>query len=284
VSRPVRFVTLASLASVGLLVASVSCATFDFPNRACRGADVVAQPSMTPSCASCIESRCCDPVGRCEDDGTSCVNPVRDMFDCVLKNGMTSTAESQCVNALSGVAHAKDAYVCMRDQCGSACKLPSCRVDTAANLIGSAQCDSCFTGACCAELNACYGNRACKLITDCITERCADSLGLGLQLAEQAGLGDYEAGTDPSCTQNAPPTKELAVGPVKCVFDCIGEFGPLDQAGQFDPASGAYCLSTKLFACGTRAGCGAKCAIAGGDAAAPVDADAPDAPDAGDAD
>jgi hypothetical protein len=279
-----KAVTAVALSIAGLLAASMSCKTFDYPGGSCSGPVVVSDPNATKPCADCIEKRCCDPVGWCEDQGADCVNPVRDMFDCVRKNGSTSDAESACVNTLSGNAKAKSAYVCMRDQCGAACKLPSCRVDTAANLIGSAQCDSCFTGACCAELNACYGNRACKLITDCITERCADSLGLGLQLAEQAGLGDYEAGTDPSCTQNAPPTKELAVGPVKCVFDCIGEFGPLDQAGQFDPASGAYCLSTKLFACGTRAGCGAKCAIAGGDAAAPVDADAPDAPDAGDAD
>lgn len=248
-----------------LLATSISCAAFDYPDGSCRGARVASSAAAPPStqrdCASCVEQSCCDPVGKCEDDGPSCLEPLRAMVDCVVEGGPKPSVEAKCGPALASSDDAKSTYTCMRDRCGARCLLPACHVDPAAVLILHSKCDQCFSDSCCAELNACHQNRACKLTSECIVSRCKYQLASSLEAGASSRIGRLDLDEDPICTKNEPPLGAFGEGAERCVVECIMEFGSNDPTAAIDPHLGAYCLSTKIFQCAIRSGCGRDCAV-----------------------
>ena len=176
---------------------------------------------------------------------------------------------------LSQTPAADDAYRCMRDSCGAECGLPVCKVDPAAVLVQTAECDGCFSSSCCSELNACYANRACKLTVECIVKRCGPALGaslsgLPIEFPEAGSdAGAFNACAEAGVTTGAPPPD--------CVRSCLCEYMQNDQGlPPREDSQRAPLLALAVYVCGQRAGCGSHCSDAG--------ADLPDAPSDGDSD
>ena len=258
------------LAALG---AAFSCKTFDLPNETCDPSKLHGGELMTPlsdaTCNRCLEDRCCDAVGVCErKDG--CSLSVANVHACVIRGGLAGARlETSCAEgeSLGGKGEADNAYRCMRDRCGAECGLPVCRVDPAALLIQSANCDGCFASSCCPELNACYASRACKLTIECIVEECGSKLGETLTPgilngAPAVGLGVFDG--QKLCS---PDAGTMGVAPA-CIQRCLCAFKDNDQ-GLPSPelSQRPINLALAVYQCGVSAGCGPSCASS--DAGAP---------------
>ncbi len=268
----------APLVFAGVLAAfgaAFSCKTFDVPVDICDPSKQHGGELMTPlsdaTCNRCLEDRCCDAMGVCErkDD---CSRSVASVHACVIHAGLGGArVETKCAEdeALAGKREADTAYRCMRDQCGAECGLPVCRVDPAALLIHSANCDACFSSSCCPQLNACYASRACKLTIECIVKECASTFSdaltpgvlngapvSGLTLSDGQKLCSREAGSDD-------------VGPPTCVQKCLCAFKDNDQGlAPTELSQRPINLAVAIYQCGVSAGCGPSCTDAP-DAAVP---------------
>lgn len=262
----------AVLAALG---AAVSCTKFDLPSETCDPSKQHGGELMTPlsdaTCNSCLEDRCCDAVGACERKN-DCSRSVSSVHACVVHAGLAGArAETSCADneSLSEKREADSAYRCMREQCGAECGLPVCRVDPAALLIHSANCDACFSSSCCPQLNACYASRACKLTIECIVKECgsafSDTLTPGvLNGAPAGGIGSFDG--QKLCSRDAGPD---GIGPPTCVQKCLCAFKDNDQ-GLAPPelAQRPLNLAVAVYQCGVSAGCGPSCTDPA-DAAAP---------------
>jgi hypothetical protein len=268
VTRSARALFAVALAAA--LGAAFSCKTFDLPNETCDPSKLhggkLPDPLTDGSCNTCLEDSCCDVVGVCERK-EGCTDVVAGVHACVLREGLGGArAETGCANErkLGEMTEADDAYRCMRDQCGAPCGLPVCRVDQAALLIHSAECDGCFASSCCPELNACYGSRACKLTVECIVQECGDTFGSLLVADALAGAPLPPSGSDAGdlavdvCMQgNAPPG--LAVAP-ECVRKCLCAFRDNDQGlPPKEVEKRPTFLALQVYRCGVKAACGAMC-------------------------
>jgi hypothetical protein len=271
-------VTFALLGAGLALGASVSCTTFDLPNETCAPRRLDAKRDLGEpadgACSRCLEDRCCDRVGSC-DRKEGCAETVSAVHRCVLEQPLAGARREQGCALGAGLAQdpeANDAYRCMRDACGQECGLPVCKVDPAAVLIQNATCDGCFAGSCCAQLNACYGSRACKLTIECIAHSCGTRLGQGLvddaarpPRALPSG-GDDGAGATALCADVAPADFTAPA----CVRACLCRFRDNDQGlPPEDPEARPLTLALRVYECGASAGCGASCLEGPEDAAAP---------------
>ena len=235
---------------VAVLAVVAACHTFSVPSDVCHPDDVngkVVDGHADVLCTACLQDKCCDDVGRCQAD-PACASEVSKTQACVVAGGISGGAvERRCVDDnLHSARKSTLVYACMREQCGVPCGLPVCRVDPAAGLVVNATCDTCFTGSCCDFINECYGNRACKLIVDCVASTC------------QASLGSTLTSLDPNVASGACTTDAASIGP-SCVGSCIDRFSELEQGLLVDAAKTARCLATRVVACGARASCSAKC-------------------------
>lgn len=260
-----------------VLGAAFSCKTFDLPAETCNPATLDAKQYTSEgdtNCTRCLEDHCCDVVGVCERK-EGCAEHVSGLHSCVLSAGLQGAREeTKCAaERLAGDPEAADAYRCMRDRCGVQCGLPVCRVTEAAALIQSAKCDQCFAGACCGQLNACYGSRACKLMVECISVECGKELGPSM--TELAGLAPG--------VHVAPPSRKLAevlcsedgagtarnFRPPACVRTCLCRYKDNDQGlPPANPELLPLTMALRIFDCGVTANCGPECSV-------PVDASTP---------
>ncbi|HVH45555.1 MAG TPA: hypothetical protein VM925_24545 [Labilithrix sp.] len=239
-------------------------------------------------CTNCLQAKnapkaCCDAVGACDEDPSKeCAPSFKAAHLCLVEGGPSE--ESRCKGLLTN-DRSKNLYSCMRANCGRECRIPSCDVDPAVVLFANPGCDSCVGGACCEQINKCYGSRRCKLIVECITTHCTRTLGrsmtdLGLVPPEElaavrnavcSGQNDVEGGS----------------GPGACLERCLDDFAPSGDGGTADDYS-ARCDAFEVYACGARAKCGPKCMRPdsgpySGEEEWPEDLDAPDGSASGDA-
>jgi hypothetical protein len=248
------------------LSAALSCKTFNLPNETCDPSKQHGGELMTPlsatTCNRCLEDRCCDAVGVCERK-TGCTEAVSGVHACVIREGLAGARkETACAEAqrLADLQEADTAYRCMRDQCGAECGLPVCRVDPAALLIHSANCDGCFASSCCPQLNECYASRACKLTIECIVKECGPTFGTTLTPgvangAPDAGTGVFDG--QQLCTGDAGAS---AGGPPACVQKCLCEFKDNDQGlVPTQAAERPVNLALAVYQCGVSAGCAPSC-------------------------
>jgi hypothetical protein len=282
--RAIRVLFLALIAS---LVAAFSCKTFNLPSDTCdptrfHGGIADGTPGAS-TCERCLEDRCCEQVGTC--DGTqSCPGTVSSVHACVIEAGLAGAQqEMTCAGQLGKAGDPPDnAYRCMRGACGNECGLPVCKVDPAALIVQTPRCDACFASSCCNELNACYGNRACKLTLECIINTCKTDLGDALLAGLPLALPDAgDANMFDAC---ATVGARNGLGPEvpTCVRSCLCAYKENDQGLMpLDPALRPAMLSLAVYECGIRAGCGRSCPTKDGgsdaarDAAADAGGDAP---------
>ena len=261
------------LGMLGVGVATFSCSTFDFPSETCDPSTLDAKldpPYSDGQCSRCLEDHCCDIVGRCEHaDG--CPAAVHSAHKCVLDDGVLAAAEeANCVKIanIAAIPEANDAYRCMRSSCGNECSLPVCQLDQAATLIRNAKCDACFSGACCAPLNSCYGDRACKLMLECMVDECGTELGPSLAdggaIVPDAGprsSTDIEALCTPGAAPSALPT---------CIQNCFCRYRNNDEGlPPSDPSLLPLNLAESVYTCGKEANCGVACTPGPDEAGAP---------------
>lgn len=276
-------VKLALASALLAALAAFSCKTFDLPDEVCdaRGlkGPLLASRPTSETCTRCVEERCCDIVGVCQNK-PGCSEMVRATHECVLDSGLAGgSAEKGCatdggLDCEAGL-EADDTYRCVRERCGTECGLPVCRVDPAAVLIQTASCDKCFTGSCCPELNACYGSRTCKLTLECIINECKGTLAMNLLADEQQErrgggggvLGDVDGPRNLGADQCRIDAGDGG-GPPGCVSNCICRFGSSDPGlDPLDAGLRAAALAGQVYECGVRAGCGTPCLPAAVDAA-----------------
>jgi hypothetical protein len=270
-------------ALVAALAAAFSCKTFDLPNETCDPSKLhggqLSEPLTDADCNRCLEDSCCDTVGVCERK-SGCPEIVAGAHACVLREGLGGArAETGCAKTLADMGEADDTYRCMRDRCGGRCGLPVCRVDPAAVLIQSAECDGCFASSCCPQLNACYGSRACKLTIECIVKECGAGFGSTLVADPLAGasLPDADAGDLAATLCNDAGAPPIATVAPSCVQKCLCAFRNNDQGlPPKDVAQRSIVLALQVYRCGVNADCGRMCSEAP-DAAADAmrDGDAP---------
>lgn len=258
--------SLLALTFLAALGAAFSCKTFDVPNETCDPSKHHGGELTTPlsgvSCDRCLEDSCCDAVGVCERK-ERCAEAVSAVHACVIREGLAGARkETACAEAqkLGEIAEADTAYRCMRDRCGAECGLPVCRVDPAALLIHSANCDGCFASSCCPQLNECYASRACKLTIECIVQECGEALGSTLTPgildgAPDAGTGIFNGqqlcGSDGGTFDGGPPV---------CVRKCLCAFKDNDQGlAPTELAKRPVNLALAVYRCGVSAGCGTSC-------------------------
>lgn len=280
---PSRFVFVAAIASG--LFAAFSCKTFNLPNDTCDPSHFhggMLSGGLTDSaCNRCLEDRCCEQVGTCERT-TGCTELVSSIHTCVLDAGLAGAHEEKaCAESqmLTPKTPADDAYRCMRDGCGNECGLPVCKVDPAALLIQTADCDGCFSSSCCSELNACYASRACKLTVECIIKECGTELGASLSGATiDFPDGGGDAAAFDICAEAGAPNGPHAP---ECVRKCLCEFKDNDQGlPPREDAQRPPLLALAVYVCGQKAGCGSHCSnlpdatTAGPDAASDAASDA----------
>jgi len=246
------------------LFAAFSCKTFNLPNDTCDPSHFhggMLSGGLTDSaCNRCLEDRCCEQVGTCERT-SGCTELVSSVHTCVLDAGLAGAHDEMgCADRrmLGQTPAADDAYRCMRDSCGNECGLPVCKVDPAALLIQTADCDSCFASSCCSELNACYASRACKLTVECIIKDCGPELGASLAGApiDIANSGGDAAAFD-ICAEAGAPNGPQAP---ECVRKCLCAFKDNDQGlPPRDDAQRPPLLALAVYVCGQKAGCGTAC-------------------------
>lgn len=259
-------VFLGGLVACSAALVAGSCKVFDFPDGTCEATGLVAalpEPARA-ECVKCLELKgSCDPVGRCSDDPDDCSARVRRAHTCILDAGRQAAKNEQACTSteLGQNAAAVAAYGAMRASCGKACGLPICRVDTSARQVGSPLCDKCLTGACCEELNECYGDRTCKLIVECIIVECVQELASGATPVQDERCSETSAADAGAFDPNSP----------LCTERCIGRFA--DHPQQTNPVRGKRpeCLALKIRTCAVEARCGELCsedagALDGGDA------------------
>lgn len=264
-----RLLSSALTVSAALALAAVfSCKTFDLPAEICdpQTLDSKRDPGQSDdNCSRCLEDHCCDFVGRCERQA-GCATIVHDAQKCVLAAKLHGASEeSACAKHLPEVKEADDAYRCMRSECGAQCGLPACKVDKAALLIRNAQCDRCFAGGCCAPLNRCYENRACKLMLECIINRCGSELGAALA-DRMAGPPDGSVDIAAAVCGDPPPQN---TGIPQCLQTCLCTYQHNDPGLPppglaLQPVNLAYAV----YACGKEAECGNVCSQGPDDAGA----------------
>jgi hypothetical protein len=225
------------------------------PSKTCYGDRVSALGAKDDAgpnveCTTCLQSKnapnaCCDAVGACEDDpANQCVASFQATHRCLVEGGVSE--EARC-KALLTNDKAKTLYACMRSNCGKECGVPSCDLDPAVVLLGDPTCDRCIGGVCCDTINACYKQRGCKLVVECVAQHCPHTLGPALVALAQAGAS---AAKDAVCAGQAPALAEGA-----CVQRCFDDFAPSGDAGTDD----ARCLAFGVLACGADAQCGPRC-------------------------
>ena len=210
------------------------------------------------ACTTCLQTKnapksCCDAVGACDDDPTKeCVPSFRAAHLCVVHGGPSE--ESRCKGLLTN-EKAQTLYSCMRTNCGPECGVPSCDLDPAVILFANPVCDDCMGGSCCEKINACYRDRRCKLIVECITKHCPRTLGPSMTLLGNAGSEAIESIRSGVCSGTDVPGGE---GSNACLQRCLDDFAPTGDAGTTDDRN-ARCLAFGVFACGAEASCGPKC-------------------------
>jgi hypothetical protein len=157
----------------------------------------------------------------------------------------------------------------MRNSCGDnptdgqRCGMPSCNLDTSVILLATPRCDRCIGSSCCDLINACYKERGCKLIVECVVTRCRAKLGEGLRGLGQQNVSDVERAI---CTGGRPlagPGGGASIA-TTCIESCLDDFAPIDGGTSDDHA--ARCDSFKVYACGARSGCGDECIVDAGEA------------------
>jgi hypothetical protein len=261
---PARHLVVA--AALTALGAAFSCKTFDLPDETCDPSKQHGGELMTPlsdaTCNRCLEDRCCDAVGVCERK-TGCSEAVSGVHACVVAGGLAGARkETACAEAqkLGEMPEADTAYRCMRDQCGGECGLPVCRVDPAALLIQSANCDACFASSCCPQLNECYASRACKLTIECIAKECGRTFGSALTPGILNGAPDAGTGSFDGQGLCSPDAGTNAGGPPACIQRCLCAFKDNDQGLQpTELAKRPINLALSVYQCGVSAGCGQSC-------------------------
>ena len=220
------------------------------------GADGDAGPDRT--CTTCLQTKnapnaCCDAVGACDEDpDKQCVSSFQAAHRCVLDGG--TTEESRCKGFLTN-ERSRTLYTCMRNNCGPECGVPSCDLDTAVILFANPTCDRCMGGGCCENINACYKERRCKQIVECITNNCPRTLGPAMTLLGQAGAETIEQVRRGVCAGEDVPG---GVGSAACLQRCLDDFAPRGELGTIDDQN-ARCLAFGVYACGASAGCGPAC-------------------------
>ena len=294
---PKFFAATASL----VLAAAFSCKTFDLPAETCDPAPLDARHGLQSEndCSRCLEDQCCDAVGVCDrkpagtppDKHPSCAKIVSDTHRCVLEAGVNGASDENHCATVAGLTaleeggtdggttlvnpEADSAYRCMRGRCGAQCGLPVCKVDKAALLIRNADCDRCYAGGCCLDLNRCYENRACKLMLECIIGECGSDLGMagtegGAPSLPEGGAPGQPGGAgavpdiERTCTEKP---KDFPAG--QCVLNCLCRFRKNDEGlPPTDPTAAPFVLAKKVFDCGQAANCGEACALPPADAGA----------------
>jgi hypothetical protein len=257
------FLALTLLAALG---AAFSCKTFDVPGETCDPSKQHGGELMTPlsdaTCDRCLEDSCCDAVGVCERT-EGCPEAVSGVHACVLREGLAGARnETACAETqkLGELPEADTAYRCMRDRCGAECGLPVCRVDPAALLIQSANCDACFASSCCPQLNECYASRACKLTIECIVQECGPTLGNTLTPGILNGAPDAGMGTFNGQDLCAADGGMHPGGPPACIQKCLCAFKDNDQGlAPAELAKRPVNLALAVYQCGVSAGCASSC-------------------------
>ena len=252
---------------VGAISAALSCKTFNLPDEICdpRGLRTpipAGQGTGTDStCTRCLEENCCDDVGVCERSN-GCADMVSRAHRCVIEAGLQgAAAESECASdsGLAPETPQNTAYRCMRGKCGTQCGLPVCRLDTAAILLqGNPDCDRCFAGACCSQLNACYASRACKLIVECVDGcngfRASGGSGPGGPPLDGNGPPDGADDDDADFLCRDGGTELADLG--GCVAGCLCKFRNNDPGlPPEDKEMRPFALARRFFECGSSAGC-----------------------------
>lgn len=248
-SRRVVVVITAALVS-GAIAASTACDVFT--RETCRAADIIAlSGEANATCSRCLErAATCDTVGNCVEIGGDCTGPVRAAHACVQNAAASSKAaeeEGACTKGLVGAA--RDTYDVMRASCGRECALPVCKVDPAAVSLGSPDCDRCITSACCEQINACYGNRTCKLVIECIAG-CPNAL---------TGGPAPPPGHDPCADDDdgrRPPGGDAGLD---CVDRCLAAYADHELRQGPDAGPGARCLAYSIRTCALGARCADRC-------------------------
>ncbi len=249
------------LAVAGLIVAS-ACDALSIPSKDCHAnrtnrfddPDTGTNVPATTECAKCLNAKCCDDVGRCEER-EGCRLQVIEAHECVSAN---RPEEARCIQTLDDLG--RGLYQCMRRSCGVECDVPSCDVEKSAALIGTPDCDRCITASCCPEINECYGNRRCKLIIECISQRCDSELGPLFSEFGAKGDSAIDAGTLAACTPFANGAGPPPIG-ADCIQGCLDAFATAD-GGPYDDTD-ARCKAYAVYACASRPShnCGARCRV-----------------------
>lgn len=254
-----RLSVLAMASALVVLAADVSCKAFDIPAEICNPSRQLQTSVSAPAeCTRCLEERCCESVGVCEN-APGCAQVVSNAYDCVLRADVSAARlEGECVKD-AGITLGLDAgpsvtettYRCMRDSCGTECHLPVCRVDPAVQEIQNPKCDSCFAGSCCRELNDCYGNRTCELTLECIVRDCKSELGGALKNVA-LGIGVPPDGIGPGadlCADGRAPNIPA------CVHACLCKY----QSSEGLEPNLPFRLAVDVYRCAGRAKCGDVC-------------------------
>lgn len=246
-------------ATVAAAIAIAASCT-PLPSKTCYAQRVNAfeGDAAADDCTSCLQtSACCDLVGECGDDQT-CIDNFRATQSCVALGGPGK--EADCKSNLQS-PKSQALYSCMRKPCGRQCGIPSCNLDPAVVLIVDPACDRCLTGACCDSINACYGNRQCKLFLECITQHCPVSLGTSMTKAGAQPHDEIVSASHAACNEGG--TFDPVFDPGPCLDRCLNAFAPDDDASTADDHE-ARCLAFGVYTCGAGAGCGPTCLNDGG--------------------
>lgn len=237
----------------------------DLPNKTCSGDKVSALVSddggasdpRSPACTRCMQDpACCDVLGACDED-QKCIDEFKRMQHCMIERG--AGHEAECKQELGNSA-SKALYQCVRKPCGKLCGIPNCDLNPAVTLFSTPTCDRCIGSACCEQINACYGNRQCKLFLECVSNHCPHTIGTSMARVgalpreiidtfEAAVCGDAGA---------AALTTQGQFDPGACLQRCLDEFAA-PEAGLPDENKAASCLAVGVYTCGARNGCGNPC-------------------------
>lgn len=252
--------TMASIVT-GLIAMLPSCN--GPPSKTCfadrvnaLGVDEDAGPDRV--CTTCLQTKnapnaCCDAVGACDEDPEKlCVPSFQAAHRCVIEGG--ASEESRCRGFLTN-DRAKTLYACMRSNCGSECRVPSCDLDPDVGVLVNRACDGCMGGRCCEKINECYRDRRCRNVVECIVQKCPRTLGPSMTALGAAGPEAIERVRQGVCSGESVPGD---TGPGPCLQRCLDDFAPGGDEGTTDDQN-ARCLAFDVYACGAQAGCGPKC-------------------------
>lgn len=249
------FVSLAGVAIISLTV-DVSCQGGAEP--LCRGTAVNSlrhdSGELDDHCTECVEATCCDLIGDCQSTG--CAGEVAAAHQCVIDKKRLAAAEEDQCRAKLVRADGKVVYQCMRDNCGAACALPTCKLKPLVPLVGTRECDNCFAQSCCDLMNECSENRACLLGLRCIVERCQADFARDLRLsAHPQAVVDRDRACGDGGSNDPPGSDE----------NCFARCTELTAvAGPREEVQRAACLLAQIGECGASVDCGVRCAEDGG--------------------